>query len=235
MSRHNRDRRLQRQKVHQKSRAMKRLRDLPVEQQRQLISDITHKVVLQVLHHRFPDHDGMGYCMFYALVGALTATQVTGRHWSPQAGSMRLWPDPSTDYAFTFDSTQRGVESGEFHAWMACKWPDGRLEVADLSARHYGSMIEKLPTLKERVMIGPACLYTLDDSPKPSWKRPHTDYVWFETPPDGRWPEHLDWLRFNTDQAACLEMSRRFQGDQATVQRMISGVSDELTDWLVRD
>jgi hypothetical protein len=135
---------------------------IPRRPDRVAIADAVHEAVCLI-----SGSDGYGHCIFYAQVGAVVASAVTGRKFSMQAG--QLWiglgdvdgtgqelflaaiPDGGEYHHEGIGATvSGGLEVGEFHAWFA-REPDGvspepgtavtvsphDYECADLSLRHH--------------------------------------------------------------------------------------------------
>jgi hypothetical protein len=120
--------------------------------------------------------DGVGYAVLYAYVGALLASRNTGRIYLPFTGSLRLRVGKD-GASWMIDARDGGFARQEYHCWFACTYPDHRIEVVDLAARHYKTMLERFRAL------GP--------HPKPTWSLPE--------PPQYLWAFHTelpDWVQF---------------------------------------
>jgi hypothetical protein len=77
-----------------------------------------------------------GLCQAYACIGARVASVLMkGIEFRVVYGSLSL--DLGDDNCFGFDSSNGGLQRGEFHSWFMGRHPDNRIEVVDLAARLY--------------------------------------------------------------------------------------------------
>ena len=83
--------------------------------------------------------DGVNYCLQYASVGCFLASSVLGKHYLPQAGTLRVRFDPSPNpLCLEMRADKGGMERGEFHCWFVLPGKnDIAAEVVDLTSRHY--------------------------------------------------------------------------------------------------
>lgn len=109
---------------------------LPTLQLRAQIADAVHEVIVS-------DRGAMtGLCQLYAMTGAMVAMALTKVEYAAQYGSLFIDLDNGLDEnTFAFDSSDGGLRRGEFHAWMAARHRDGRIEVVDLASRLYAGYV----------------------------------------------------------------------------------------------
>lgn len=135
------------------------------------IAEAVHRAVVDV-----EGRDGAGLCLSYLNAGfGLLLHLFKSAGFLPQAGSLRIQPDPN-DPTFWIErnATGGGYERGEYHCWLAS--PHETL--IDFSARHYAT--------RAHVNLG-----LQDDVP---WNRPAPpNYLWCH------WCQVPKWVRFRVD------------------------------------
>jgi len=156
---------------------------LPAPTLRTAIAEAVHDAITA-----YTQDDGVGHCVLYAYVGAHVASRVMRRLYLPLAGSLRLML--SNDGAgWMLDARHGGLHRQEFHAWFACEHTDGRLEVVDLAARHYQTLLKRSRAL--------------DGQPKPTWQRAEAPrYLWaFDT-------DFPRWVQLRALEETTMEVAR---------------------------
>lgn len=110
---------------------------LPPLKTTKLISVAVHNAVVQVLRMASPLS-----CLYYAVAGSQLATEVIGREYGVQLGSLLLGTTKKNSAGETckiyWNSKKEGAFAlGSFHAWFICDDDKANVEIVDLSSRYY--------------------------------------------------------------------------------------------------
>lgn len=148
---------------------------LPAEQAR--IAEAAHRAVCEVT-----GTDGFGKCLPYAVAGyALLATA----GFQIQCGSLTIVADPDNPAGaglVRMDARHGGFDRGEYHCCLA-RQVGARVEVVDLSARHYRRYVEQLnPVVAAITLPGGGCIHIPDPSEdRIRWTRAGEPPAWLWT------------------------------------------------------
>jgi hypothetical protein len=177
---------------------------LPALTLRTAIAEAVHNTITAYTHD-----DGASHCLLYAYVGALVTSRVTGQRYLPMAGSLRL--TVARDGAgWLLDARQGGLRRQEFHAWFGREHADGHVELVDLAARHYKTLLERSRAL--------------DGQPRPRWDRAE--------PPPYLWTFLTDlpsWVRFMPLAETMWEIAHALEPGMAAIQKIATAAQHRLT------
>ncbi len=160
---------------------------LPPAAVRDAVAEATHRVVCARL-----GAEAERACAWYAWVGAAVARALTGRRYTPCAGSLLVEVRPGAFFAFR-------AQHGQFHAWMM-RWEPGRCELVDLSTRHFPAHAVRVGATWE-LPAPPAYLWTMLPTGEPL------------DPAPGRFSGFPGIVSYQVDAAMTAEFRRHWLGD----------------------
>lgn len=108
------------------------------------ISDAVHRAIVEVTQS-----SGIGLCSLYAHAGAIVAHRmigavpgVQGGEYGVNAGSAHI--QVSSEYVFQMRADIPETRGREFHVWFGRIHHGNRVELVDLTARHYTAWAERM-------------------------------------------------------------------------------------------
>lgn len=128
---------------------------------------------------------GRGECTTKGPVPTRTATLLATAGFQIQCGSLTLVADPDNPAGaglVRMDARHGGFDRGEYHCWLA-RQVGARVEVVDLSARHYRRYVEQLnPIVAAITLPGGGSVHIPDDSEdRIHWTRAGEPPAWLWT------------------------------------------------------
>ena len=104
---------------------------IPSLEQRKMVATVVHRAVCQVIGTEAAARE----TLYYPVVGAAIAGQLTRDRYEICAGTVRLRPH---------------VEAPSPHVWLVRRHESGKVELVDLTSRYFGSWLESLGATWQR-------------------------------------------------------------------------------------